>query len=333
MSNTTPFFSIIVPVYNVATYINDCLKSIVEQSYDNFEVIIINDGSTDDSPRICDKYASFDKRVKVIHKPNGGLVSARKIASLTAGGRYVINVDGDDYIDNNMLEEIYELLKVASYDVVWYSYNRVNSSGKIMYTNHNKSIVCSGKELYTGILYNSRKPFYSYGYDCSVCTKAVKRELYSKYQGLVPDDIIMGEDLAVTLPVVACSNLICFIDRPFYNYRMNEGSITSKVRDKDIMSLESLLKHLKKHVKFDGQYEKNQLAAYTIYRLFNMLASRCKCANSYKEFKMFFQEIDSFLMSVIYDFKYSFRTIKGVIIPFMVKHKLFWLIWLFYHRK
>lgn len=328
-----PFFSVIVPVYNVAGYIDECLKSIVQQSFENFEVIVVDDGSTDESSQICDEYAVLDNRVKVIHKPNGGLVSARKVGSMTAIGRYIINIDGDDYIDNNALEEIYDVLKVTSHDIVWYSYNRVNSSGMILTTHHNKAFVCKGSTLFTRILYDENKPFYSHGYDFSLCTKAIKRELYCTYQQLVPDSTVMGEDLALTLPAVASARSVCFIDRPLYNYRTNNNSITAKVRDKDVLGLKILLKHLKSYVDFEDDLMKNQLAAYTISRLFNMFVCRCRHSNSYGEFRQFVKELDTYLIDIARDFKYNLKSVKGLVVPFVIKYKLTWLIWLYYHRK
>ena len=102
--NKYPLLSIIVPIYNIAAYLEKCIESIQNQSYCNIEIILVNDGSTDDSGRICDEYAKGDRRICVIHKENEGLVKARKTGVRVAKGEYVSFVDGDDWIDLDMYE-------------------------------------------------------------------------------------------------------------------------------------------------------------------------------------------------------------------------------------
>ena len=99
--------SIIVPVYNVEAYIHQCIKSIIEQSYKNLEIILVDDGSKDKSGKICDDYARKDKRIKVIHKKNGGLSDSRNAGITVATGKYIAFVDSDDWIEKNMYEKMY----------------------------------------------------------------------------------------------------------------------------------------------------------------------------------------------------------------------------------
>lgn len=106
-----PFYSIIIPVYNVSKYIEDCLKSILGQSFEDFEIIIINDGSTDNSGEICDNYAINNNCIKVVHKLNSGTASARNTGLKIAKGKYIWFVDSDDLIAENSLNYLYELLK------------------------------------------------------------------------------------------------------------------------------------------------------------------------------------------------------------------------------
>ncbi len=110
--------SIVVPIYNVESYLRVCIESIIVQSYKNIEIILVDDGSTDNSAKICDEYASKDKRIKVIHQPNGGLTTARKAGVNLASGSYVGFVDGDDWIDEDMYEKLYMYTYAESIDVV-----------------------------------------------------------------------------------------------------------------------------------------------------------------------------------------------------------------------
>ena len=103
--------SVIVPVYNVENYLEECVNSILNQTYENLEIILVDDGSTDNCPQICDDWAKKDKRIKVIHKANGGVSSARNVGLDNATGEYIGFVDSDDYIDITMYEKMLKLLK------------------------------------------------------------------------------------------------------------------------------------------------------------------------------------------------------------------------------
>lgn len=122
--------SIVVPVYNVEKYLERCIESILNQSYMNLEIILVDDGSKDKSGEICDKYAKCDNRVKVLHKKNGGLSSARNAGLAVAQGKYVGFVDSDDDIDINMYEKMYRVIANENVDFVMSDYMRVPDNGK-----------------------------------------------------------------------------------------------------------------------------------------------------------------------------------------------------------
>ena len=117
--------SVIVPIYNVEKYINRCIDSIIEQTYTNLEIILVDDGSTDNSGSICDEYAKKDNRIKVIHKENGGVSSARNVGLDTAIGQYITFVDSDDYIEKKYCEILLKTLKKQKADCVACGYNRI----------------------------------------------------------------------------------------------------------------------------------------------------------------------------------------------------------------
>lgn len=125
MSNACPLISVIVPVYNTEKYLHKCIDSIIHQSYRNLEIIIVDDGSTDSSPAICDEYKGLDKRVIVIHKKNGGLSSARNAGIDEAHGEYLSFIDSDDYIDQRMLEELYKAVSKIDADISICNYQNV----------------------------------------------------------------------------------------------------------------------------------------------------------------------------------------------------------------
>ena len=104
--NNDILISVIVPIYNVEQFLSKCIQSIINQSYSRLEIILVDDGSTDDSPQICDEFKEKDKRIKVIHKKNGGLSDARNVGIEVASGEYIGFVDSDDYIDELMYEKL-----------------------------------------------------------------------------------------------------------------------------------------------------------------------------------------------------------------------------------
>ena len=146
--NEKPLISVIVPIYNVEEYINKSVRSIVNQTYENLEIILVDDGSSDGCPQICDKWAEQDKRIKVIHKQNGGLSDARNAGIDIMKGEYVSFVDGDDYIDERYIEVLYNNLVKYNADVSQVSFNNEGfeivsifahvlcGSGEKMYKDH-----------------------------------------------------------------------------------------------------------------------------------------------------------------------------------------------------
>ena len=114
--------SVIVPIYNVQKFLHHCVDSLINQTYKNIEIILVNDGSPDECPKICDEYASTDNRIKVIHKENGGLVSARKAGAIVSSGDYVACVDGDDWVAENYIDSFCQIIESYHPDVICCGY-------------------------------------------------------------------------------------------------------------------------------------------------------------------------------------------------------------------
>lgn len=120
--------SVIVPIYNVEKFLRRCIDSIINQSYSNLEIILVDDGSPDNCGKICDEYAALDNRIKVIHQANGGLSAARNIGIDSATGEYVAFIDSDDYIASNMYDEMISLMETNDLDII--SCNAFIAKGK-----------------------------------------------------------------------------------------------------------------------------------------------------------------------------------------------------------
>lgn len=126
-----PLISVIVPVYNVEQYIHQCVDSILSQTYKNLEIILVDDGSPDNCPAICDGYARNDDRVKIIHQENGGLSAARNSALDLCTGEYIAFVDSDDWIESNAYEEMMSEMQKKDLDVVFCGVNVITADGAI----------------------------------------------------------------------------------------------------------------------------------------------------------------------------------------------------------
>ena len=177
--------SIIVPVYNVEEYITECIDSILAQTYKDWELILVDDGSTDNSGKICEEYALKDSRIKVIHKENGGLSSARNSGLDIAKGEYITFIDGDDFISPDTIEENINILEsqkgidIIQYPV-YYRYGKNDAYKKSI-----ESKIISGKEqLWYSYMINE--------YHCSVCDKIFKKYIFENIRfpiGITSEDI------------------------------------------------------------------------------------------------------------------------------------------------
>ena len=118
--------SIIIPVYNVEKYLAECIESVLKQTYQNIEILLIDDGSPDNSGKICDEYEEKDSRVRVIHKENGGVSSARNVGLEQANGEYITFIDSDDFVSESYIEELYIALENGNSDLAFCKYNHYN---------------------------------------------------------------------------------------------------------------------------------------------------------------------------------------------------------------
>ena len=191
--------SVIVPIYRIEKYLSKCIDSILCQSFSDFELILVDDGSPDNCPEICDDYAKKDTRVKVIHKKNGGLLSARKEGLKQASGIYISYVDGDDWVDNYYLDILYKLAEANAADLVTTGHFR-EFNGKIETIKPKFSGIYNEEEIKESIIPNAiyNGSFCEHGMSTYVWNKLFKKELLTQILFDVPNEIVMGEDAAIT---------------------------------------------------------------------------------------------------------------------------------------
>ena len=225
-----PLISIIVPIYMIERYVGACIESILKQTYDNLDIILVDDGSKDKCSSICDLYAKKDNRIQVVHKANGGLVSARKAGIRCSKGDYISYVDGDDWIEETFIESLYKEAEKSKADIVCAGFTRdlFNKQAKLL--NALPSGVYSGEDidfLWSNMI--SYDNFYRPGVFTYVWNKLFKKKVLLKAQESVDNRISIGEDGAVTFPALMESNIVSIIDNTDYHYRQREDSMLKQV--------------------------------------------------------------------------------------------------------
>lgn len=212
-------FSVLVPVYNVERYIHECIESVLRQTYTQFELILVDDGSSDRSGIICDEYAQKDSRIKVYHKKNQGLIHTRRYAISYASGDYYVFLDSDDTIKQDALAIIYNKIQKYDCDCIIYGLERVEN-GKVKSQTYDsiEELIYDKRTIY-------RKVFFSTEYN-SLCRKAVKACVFHDVDYSPYYHLKYTEDLLQSLEIYKYSNAIAFIPDVLYEYRMNQSSIT-----------------------------------------------------------------------------------------------------------
>lgn len=239
-------FSIIIPVYNVENTIAKCVKSVLSQSYSEFEIILVDDGSTDNSPKLCDELAGLDDRIKVIHKTNGGLSSARNAGMSMVKRDYFLFMDSDDYWTyNDFLNDLVKIINQHESDLIVYRL----TSDKYLIANsvrnselENKISNSAKTDAFEELITNDRLL-------SSACDKVYKSTLYNNEKYRFTEGVF-SEDIDWTARIVLSSERIAYLDRYAYYYRPNESSITHNIKAKNVCDL---CNSIKKIVKFSEQ--------------------------------------------------------------------------------
>lgn len=279
-----PYFSIIVPVYNVEKYLPQCVKSILRQTYKNLEVILVDDGAKDKSGELCDQFAKRDERIKVIHKKNGGLSSARNAGIRIATGKYILFVDSDDYWPNSsMLKQISSYMGEKEELAIW-KYNRCEED----------AVLCNDGEEATAQEYSL-----SYDYKmliskgilfASAWYEAIPRTWFLRHN-LFFEEGVVAEDVEWFGRLLECTTHITFFTAPFYIYRNRRGSISNTVTSKKVLDIEKHLDKLQNKQQIDPQqwracYIGEQSANFAI--VVSRFLKKAHLDTNIKQYKRFF---------------------------------------------
>lgn len=224
MTENKPLISIIVPIYNLENYIYRCLQSILGQTYTNFECLLIDDGSTDNSSKICDDFTLKDSRITVVHKKNEGVSIARNTGICVAKGEYICFLDGDDWYEPSLLEEaVYKIMETNSNVIMW---------GINFY---------DGDRIYKKVVNKNDKleidqiDFFPEWFNAP-WTKIIKKTFLEENKISFPENISMAEDMYFSYKCFSKLESIFFINKPLYNYyNMRQDSACNTMNKKKVM--------------------------------------------------------------------------------------------------
>lgn len=267
-------FSVIVPIYKIEKYLCRCIDSVLAQSFTDYELILVDDGSPDRCPAICDEYAQKDARIRVIHKENGGLVSARQAGIQAASGAYVFHLDGDDAVCPDALESAYQIICDTNADIVSFAY-RCSIDGQIGETV--EDLVGEGlyrkaeieAQIFPKLLSdeNMKHMFYF------LWGRAIRRELAAKHQMQVNPAISLGEDLSCIVPCFLEAETVYMSRKAIYLYTIRNDSISTDFKTHQISQIADVIEGLRgldmeKPKDFDAQ-----IARYSCFMCFAILAA------------------------------------------------------------
>ena len=210
--------SVIIPVYNVERYLDRCLASVVDQTYRELEILVVDDGSTDGSGALCDRWAERDSRIRVIHKPNGGLSDARNAALDVMTGSYVLMLDSDDWLQTDAIECLYQLLEKEQADIAvggWREVYEGDEAAQAVRTAALEAVGYTRREALLAIFYQKSLTHSAWG-------RLYRAELFDGIRYPVGR---LYEDLAIAYPLYGRVNKVVMTHRPFYNYLQRPTSI------------------------------------------------------------------------------------------------------------
>lgn len=269
------FFSVIVPIYKVEEYLPSCIESILAQTFSDFELILVNDGSPDSCPQICEEYTKKDSRIRVLHKPNGGLASARRAGIPLAKGEYVLNLDSDDRIEKDTLEEAHRILCKTNAQILSFAYRWVDGEKTVSITDDGLEEGFYSKEkirekIYPRILMDQNMNHVSY----YLSGKVIKRELLLPHQLNVKESISLGEDLCCVLPCYLNAESVYISKKAAYLYTVRPTSLSKAFHAGQI----GLVENVMREISTDEAKEKvpdfeKQLCRYSCFMCFAVLAT------------------------------------------------------------
>lgn len=327
-----PCVSILVPIYRVPEkFLRQCIESLINQTLKNIEIILVDDGSPDNCGEICDEYAKFDKRIKVIHKKNEGLSAARNEAFFSSEGEYITFVDGDDYLEEKTCEIAYKIAKQENLELVfWDQITEYPNTSKVIITDKCGSKKYIGKEckiLQERVLnFNGRL--------AQVFSKLINREYLIKYNIIHKNELKQGaEGIVFNIILFEYLNSAYYINMPLYHYNYNDNSISHSHNEENYYLIIKCFEEIKKFISTSKNKEKLFLNFYNriIYVIVTTgISGYFNCENKEKysdkvnKYKKFLEQ--PLILEALKKANMDQIDIQRKIIIFCIKIKWFWPI-------
>jgi len=283
MNSIKPVVTIIIPVYNVENYLKECLDSVLEQTFYNYEIIAIDDGSTDNSPNILKEYSNKFSRLKIcLEKENKGQGFARNKGLKLAEGKYILFVDSDDYIERETLQVLVQEIENNNVDFVRFKARRFSNNNEFLSKIKKNRILLKENKIYIN---GSYKAIYL-SYSPSPVLYLFKKDIVKRNKLKFPEGIIHEDELFSTLLFIYANSCI-YVDKPFYNRRYREGStmttLTNEQKQKSFFSYINIIKSYKMLLKKSNISRLDQFfLKYRINSLFLQLKSSIENNNQKK---------------------------------------------------
>lgn len=311
-----PLISVIVPVYNVACYLQRCLDSICKQTYPSLEILLIDDGSTDQSGDMCDAAASGDSRIRVVHKRNGGLSDARNVGICKATGDYLTFVDSDDSIALDMIEYLYSLTRKYRTDMALCSHTIFFDNGKEINCGNGKEECLSAEECIGYMLYHRNV-------DTSAWAKLYKREVFSDISYPVGK---LFEDIGTTYKTfIKCGRIACgYISK--YNYYVRKSSIVRESFSMRKLDLLEMTDAMGDEVETRFPMLRKAVLRRRLYARFSSLNQMEGVAGYDEEKEKILKFISAHAREVFFDSKAPLRD-KAAIMCILFGEKFYFLMW------
>lgn len=295
--------SVIIPVYNVEKYLDKCVESIVNQIYQNLEILLINDGSKDNSGKLCDAWHEKDKRIKVIHKENGGLSDARNVGIRNAKGKYLLFVDSDDYLELDMIDNLYKNALKNDAQIV--------AGGFIYETNLEQTPYYAEKNYVANSEEILKRLFTNNDISPAICDKLYLKSLFDEIEFPVGK---IHEDTATLYRLFDKAEVICHINKAGYHYVQREQSIIHKQFNKKNLVILEFKEEMVQFIK--GKYTSllNEAENFYIEDL-NKYILLCYKNNLKEEYQFWKHKLKQYLVRIFRNSKMKWKTkIKSILI-------------------
>jgi glycosyltransferase involved in cell wall biosynthesis len=331
--------SVIVPVYKVEPYLDRCLNSLVNQSYRHLEIILVDDGSPDRCPQMCDDWAKRDSRIAVVHKKNEGLGLARNSGLHLASGDYISFIDSDDFLDTQAYETIASTLISEGSDVCFFSHCRLKRDGSLDVVKNTFPEKVSKDEIRTQLLprcfgHSIRKPFDSFHIGSS-CMGVYRKELLTAHRiRFRSERQFLCEDYLFAIEVCLHAASVSFINAPFYYYCENDSSLTLSYRTDRFEGAARLYKYMLSVIKTSNLCEESMLRAKDCFLINTIVCLKQELKSNNNPRRSTLQAIREICSSDITSevtARYPVRqlSLKKMILVLALKHRKVYLLYLF----